>query len=254
MEPTIKTIDTKHVEYFVLHLAGSDLYGRPRPVGRGVGADVPVPEVAAHRSRDVAVSGIEFSAAFPPSGGGVGERRPPRALRHRTQPPGHGRYRRALPCAAQFPLGFQTRSLPHPLLRAVPARPRRHLHRQGTCRRGVGAAAPRRRAVVVARSFGGDLSGGNPLEGRPDPPIQGRGFHVGQRGRCADPSGRARRYAAGDRPQPPLQLAQPHHREGAAARAGGRGRGDRDPRPDGRRARADGRSSGRGARTGAAES
>lgn len=29
--------------------------------------------------------------------------------------------------------------------------------------------------------------------------------------------GRARRYAAGDRPQPPLQLAQPHHREGAAA-------------------------------------
>ena len=60
--------------------------------------------------------------------------------------------------------------------------------------------------------------------------------------------------AAGDRPQPPLQLAQPHHREGAAARAGGRGRGDRDPRPDGRRARADGRSSGRGARTGAAES
>lgn len=153
MEPTIKTIDTKHVEYFVLHLAGSDLYGSPRPVGRGVGADVPVPEVAAHRSRDVAVSGIEFSAAFPPSGGGVGERRPPRALRHRTQPPGHGRHRRALPRAAQFPLGFQARSLPHPLLRAVPARPRRHLHRQGTCRRGVGAAAPRRRAVVVARGF-----------------------------------------------------------------------------------------------------
>ena len=28
MEPTIKTIDTKHVEYLVLHLAGSDLYGR----------------------------------------------------------------------------------------------------------------------------------------------------------------------------------------------------------------------------------
>lgn len=44
------------------------------------------------------------------------------------------------------------------------------------------------RAVVVARGFGGDLSGGNPLEGRPDPPIQGRGFHVGQRGRCACPS------------------------------------------------------------------
>ena len=64
MEPTIKTIDTKHVEYFVLHLAGSDLYGRPRPVGRGVGADVPVPEVAAHRSRDVAVSGIENDYTF----------------------------------------------------------------------------------------------------------------------------------------------------------------------------------------------
>ena len=88
----------------------------------------------------------------------------------------HGRYRRALPCAAQFPLGFQTRSLPHPLLRAVPARPRRHLHRQGTCRRGVGAAAPRRRAVVVARSFGGDLSGGHAFARRRNLSFQGGGL------------------------------------------------------------------------------
>ena len=47
------------------------------------------------------------------------------------------------------------------------------------------------RDAVVARGFGGDLSGGNPLEGRSSTSdrFQGRGgFTFGQKSRCADPS------------------------------------------------------------------